>query len=101
MYLRRREDKNDVGGRLLKGLEQGIECPDREHMHLVDDINSVFCADGREICLLTQVTDIVNAVVAGGVYLDNVENGAVVYPAADLAFVAGIAVDGRQAVDRL
>ena len=70
-------------------------------MHLVDDINSVLRFNRRKVCLVSKIADIVNAVVAGGVYLDNVENGAVVYLAADLAFVAGIAVDGRQAVDRL
>ena len=70
-------------------------------MNLVDDINSVFCVCGSEVCFLTQITDVVNAVVAGGVDFDNVKDCAAVDTLADFAFVAGISVNGRKAVDRL
>ena len=42
-------------------------------MNLVDNIHPVFCVDGGIVSLVTQITDIVNTVVAGGVYFDNVK----------------------------
>ena len=70
-------------------------------MYLVYDINSVLSLNGSEIRLVAQVAYIVNAVVRGGVYLDNVEHGAVVNSTANFAFVAGIAVVRRETVDGL
>ena len=43
-------------------------------MYLVYDINSVLSLNGGEIRLVAQVAYIVNAVIRGGVYLDNIEH---------------------------
>ena len=70
-------------------------------MHLVNDINAVFGAHGRVVGFFTQVADVVDAVVAGRVDLDHVEDRAGIDAAADLALIAGVAVDHVLAVDRL
>ena len=67
-------------------------------MHLVDYINSVFSINRSKICFLTQITDIVNTVVACGVDFNNIKNRSAFNSPADFAFVAGIAVNGRKAV---
>ena len=46
-------------------------------MHLIDDIHTLFDRNGGEHGLLTQLTDIVNTVIGRCVYLDNIENAAV------------------------
>ena len=88
-------------GRLLENFQKGVECARGEHMYLVYDINSVLSLNGGEIRLVAQVAYIVNAVIRGGVYLDNVEHGAVVDSTANFAFVAGVAVVRGEAVDGL
>ena len=70
-------------------------------MHLVYDINSVFGVCRGKIGFFTQISDIVNAVVACRVDFDNIKNRAVINPSADFALVAGISVNGGKAVDRL
>ena len=70
-------------------------------MRFVDDIHPVFGGGRRKGRLLPQVPDVVHAVVAGGVDLHHVQNGAVVDPTADFAFVAGISLHRMQTVDRL
>ena len=70
-------------------------------MNLVDNIHPVFRVYGSIVSLVTQITDVVNAVVAGGVDLDNVKYRTVVNSLANRTFVAGIAVVGMRTVDRL
>ena len=70
-------------------------------MHLVDDIYLIMTGAGGVGCFITQITDIVHAVVGGRVHLHHVQNAAVVDAAADFARTAGVAVVWVQAVDRL
>ena len=70
-------------------------------MNLVNYIHPVFCVDGSIVSLVTQITDIVNTVVAGGVGLENVKYRTVVNSLANGTFVSGIAVVGMRTVDRL
>ena len=95
------EDEDDVLGRLLHDFEQGVERPDAEHVGLVDDVDAVVDLGGGEVCLLAQLADVVDAVVAGRVDLGDVEHRAVVDALADFAHPAGIAVLLVWAVDRL
>ena len=94
------QDENDVGRRLLQGLQQGVEGRRGEHMHLVDDVHFVAAGAGGVGSLVPQVADVVHAVVGGGVHLHHVQNAAVVDAAADRALAAGVAVLRVQAVDR-
>ena len=99
--LRGRQNKDDVGGRLLQRFQQGIERCRGEHVHLVDDIYLIMTGAGGVGCFITQITDIVHAVVGGRVHLHHVQNAAVVDAAADGALATGVAVVGVEAVDRL
>ena len=99
--LRGRQNKDDVGGRLLQRFQQGIERCRGEHVHLVDDIYLIMTGAGGVGRFITQITDIVHAVVGGRVHLHHVQNAAVVDASADLALTAGVTVLGMQAVDCL
>ena len=67
-------------------------------MNLVYDVDAVFKECGSEADLVLEVTDVINAVIARRVHLDNVGSDAAVYRAAGLTPVAGIAVSRRFAV---
>ena len=70
-------------------------------MYLVDDVDAVLGVRRREIRLLDQRADAVDAVVARGVDLHDVEDRAVVQAAANRAGAARVAVLRVEAVDRL
>ena len=63
VYLRGCKDKNHIGGRLLKGLQQSVEGPCRKHMHLVYDINLIFSLRRGIGNFFHNFADIVNAVI--------------------------------------
>ena len=67
------ENKDDMGRRFFHNLEQRIECTDREHVHLIDDINPVFADSRSKICLIPQNADIIDAVVGRRVHFGDVK----------------------------
>ena len=71
--LGRGEHEDDVGGRLLEGLQEGVEGLLGEHVGLVDDVDLVAAPDRRIADLVAQLADVVDAAVGGGVHLDHVE----------------------------
>ena len=73
VLLRRGEDEDDVCGRLLQRLEEGIEGGRREHMYLVDDEHLILAQLRRDARLLHQRLDMLHGVVRGGVELEDVE----------------------------
>ena len=92
-----REDEAQVRRGLLDELEQGVEALLGDHVGLVDDVDLVAAADGREERAFAQVTGVVDASVAGRVDLDDVERAG---PAggqldAGVALAAGL---GRRAL---
>lgn len=72
MHLRSGKNEQHIGGRLLQRFQQRVKCADGKHMHLVDDIHTVFRRDGSKICLFTQIADVINAIVARRINLDHV-----------------------------
>ena len=56
---------------------------------------------GQKDRFLPQVTDVIDAVVAGGIDLHNIHQAAVIHPTAAFTFPAGTAVVRIQTVDRL
>ena len=100
MQLRRREDEKHMLGRLLESFQQCVESRDREHMHLIDDIDTIFQLSRRIDHGIADIADIVNAVVACRVHFDNIGAVAAVYTAAGGTLTARIAVHGRKAVCR-
>ncbi len=97
--VRRRQHEDDVTGRLLQGLQERVGRCVREHVDLVDDVH-LPPARGGERRMSDQLPHGVDAVVGRGVELVHVEGAA----AGDLhtgdAGAAGLAVDGRRAVER-
>ena len=100
LQLGRGEDEDQMLRRFLDDLQQRVEGREREHVHLVDDIDALLHRRGREDRFLAQRADVVHAVVGGGVELDHVEDRAVGDAAAGGARPAGIAVHRMLAVDR-
>ena len=95
-----REEEDGVGRWFLEGLQQCVKSTGGEHVHLVDDVHFIFCFGRHEHDFVTDPADIIYAVVAGGVHLDDVQKRTVDDALTDLAFVTGIAVDRMQTVDR-
>ena len=101
LHLGGGQDEDDMLGRFFHRFEQGVERLHREHVHLVDDVYFV-AAHRRQVGdFVAQVADIVDAVVGGGVHLDNIEDRAAVDAFADLALAAGVRAGMVQAVDGL
>ena len=69
------QHEDDVGGRLLQGLQQGVRRRRREHVDLVDDVD-LLAARGPEGGPGHQVAHGLHPVVGGGVELVDVERGA-------------------------
>ncbi len=87
--------------RLLQRLEQGVLGALGEHVDLVQEVDLVAPRHRVEDDVLTQLADVVDTVVAGGVLLDEVHGPAFEEGAAGVAFVAGLAFHGRGAVGGL
>ena len=84
------EDELDVRRRLFKGFEQGVEGGLTEHVGFVDDVDLEAAAGGAELGVGDEIADVVDAGVAGGVDLDDVD---VIAPAdgeAGGTFAAGL-----------
>ena len=100
LYFRCGKDKDHMLRRFLHGFQQGIERRGRQHVHLVDDIYLIL-AHGRQIGgFIAQVTDVIHAVVGGGINFRYIQNGALINAFADSTFTAGVRAGGIQAVDR-
>ena len=96
------EDEDDVGGRLLQGLEEGIEGGTGEHVHLVDDEHLVAARLRRDEHLLAELADVLHGVVAGSIELVDVHGPLLVEGQTALALAAGVAAVLRiEAVDGL
>ena len=72
MALGGRHDKDDVRRRLLQDLQQRIERRSRQHVDFIDDENLVTIPGRRIPCVLTQLADIVDAGIGGGVDLEHI-----------------------------
>ena len=85
-------------GGLFQGLKQSVEGGRGQHVSFVDDVDLVGCLARCEPDLVTEVSDVVDAAVARGVDLDQVEGVSLSYRNADVALVIGLAVLRRAAV---
>ena len=88
-------------GRLLQGLEHGVECRGREHVHLVDHIHLEAPARGRVNRVFQQLTHLVHLGVGGGIDFDEVDETAAVDLDAGRALAAGRGGYSALAVERL
>ncbi len=67
-----REHELGVGRRLLQGLQQRVEGLGRQHVHLVEDVDLVAGAHRRVAHGIIDLSDVVDAVVGGGVHFQHV-----------------------------
>ena len=61
-----------MGGRLLQGLQQGVEGLGRKHMYLVDDVDLEARLDRGIAHALDQFADVANAGAACRIHLDDI-----------------------------
>ena len=102
VLLGRGEDEDDMGGRFLQRLEEGIEGLLREHVDLVDDKDLVAAHLRRDAGLLHELLDLIDTIVGRGIELEDVEGAALFESLATLAGATGLAVvGGVLAVDGL
>ena len=73
LRLRRAEDELHVPRRFLEGLQERVEGLTREHVDFVDDVDFESSASGADGDVLPQGADLVDAAVAGGVDLDDID----------------------------
>ena len=85
---------------LFQGLQQGVVGTGGQHVHLVDDVNTLGEGSRRKGGLFPDVTDVVHAVVGSGVDLADVQGSVLQNGAAGGAGVAGAAVDRMLAAHR-
>lgn len=102
VLLGRGEDEDDMGGRFLQRLEEGIEGLLREHVDLVDDKDLVAAHLRGDAGLLHELLDLIDTIVGRGIELEDVEGAALLKSLATLAGATGLAVvGGVLAVDGL
>ena len=89
------EDELHVLGRLFQRFQKRVERLAREHVDFVDDVDLAAGPAGANADVLTQLTDLVDAPVAGPVDLQHVDVAA---GADALAHVAAVAGRGRGAL---
>ena len=95
-----RQDENDVRRRLFKCFEEGIGALTCNHMDFVDYVDFVAEDIGRVIYPLLEIVHVIDAAVAGLVYLNDIQSAASVDGRARFAAVAGFTFDGILAVYR-
>ena len=76
--------------RFFQGLQQRVKGLRRQHVHFIDDIDFVFSQQRRIRHLLDDLSDIVDAVVAGGVKFDDVRMISLQICQTVLAGIAGL-----------
>ena len=92
------EHENHVVRGLFQCLQEGIRGSVGQHMGFIDDVDLALALGWREVYLLPDVSDLIDATVAGGIQFDDVHELAAVDRVADGASVAGVSVLGVQAV---
>jgi len=90
------QDEDDVGRRLLQGLEQGVERGGRQLVDLVNDVDLEASLGRRKVDFVhDELADLVHLRVRGGIDLQHIHARAVGDPSAQTALVAGF---GRRAL---
>ena len=93
MCLRRGQYKNHIRRWFLQCLKQGIKGSRRKHMHLIDDIHLIITLCRTIGHFLTDLTDIIHAIVGCGIDLDHIHGSSCLDCSAHLTFVAGTSID--------
>jgi len=81
------QDEDNIGRRFLKRLEQSVGGFFGEHMDLVYDIDLVTSLIGSIVDPLTEVSDVINATIAGSINFNHIQSPALGYCLAHRASV--------------
>ena len=95
------EDEDEVRGRLLDQLEEGVEGGLGELVRLVEDVDLVAALDRLEDHVLADLAHVVDPALARRVHLDDVERGAGCDRAAGVAGAVRLRGRALLAVERL
>ena len=85
------KDKDDIGGRFLQGLEEGVEGSTGKHVDLVDDEHLVTPRLRRNEHLLAELTDVLHGIIAGSIQFVDVHGTLLVEGLATLTLAAWLA----------
>jgi hypothetical protein len=99
--VRRAEDEDEVGRRLLDQLQEGVEGGIGQLVRLVEDVDLVAALDRLEDDPLADLADVVDATLRRCVHLDHVEGGAARDRDTCVAHAVGIRRRALGAVERL
>ena len=100
LELGRRKNEYHVRRRLLERLQKRVERALRQHVDLVYDVDLVFQLRRKVFYVVAYFSDVVDAVVARGVHLDDIDAASRLGAAAGRALAARVPVDRVLAVDR-
>ena len=95
------QNKNNMRGWFLEGLEESVRGAGTKHVDFVDDVDLVACLVGCIVDLLTETADIVDASVAGSVNFDDIQSAALGYCLTHGAGIAGFTVAIGETIYRL
>ena len=97
--VRRREEELHMFGRLLQRFQQRVETVDRQHVHLVNQVDLEAPGAGGVLHIVEQFAHVVHAGARRRVHLDQVNEVAGVHLAAGGAFAARRGADALFAVE--
>ena len=93
------QNEHQMGGGLFQNLQQRVEGCNREHVHLVHNVNAGPHIGGGINGLVPQCAHLVHTVVGGGVQLQHIQQRAALDAKAGGTFTTGVAVYRAFAVD--
>ena len=87
------QHEDHVGGRFLQRLQEGIAGGPRQHVGLVEDVYTMRSGGrGHGADIHTNLSDVLNLVVGGGIELDHIQRSALSDSDAGSTLVVGFAV---------
>jgi len=95
------QDEDNMGWWFLKRFEQGVGGFFGEHMDLVYNIDLVTSLVGSIVDPLTEVSDVINATIAGSINLNNIQSPTLGYCLAHRASIARFTLTIGKAIHRL
>jgi hypothetical protein len=95
------QDKNDMGRRFFKSLEQGVRGFLSQHMNLIYNIDLVTSLVGSIIDPLTEVSDFIDTPIAGSINLNHIQSPAFGYCLAHGASIARFTLAIGETIHRL
>jgi hypothetical protein len=71
--FRCRKNEENMIRRFFESLEKRIECTRRKHVHFVDDVHLALAAGRHEFYGLTNLSNLIDAIVAGAIDFEDID----------------------------